>query len=353
MFRILHGDNILNIASSLGAGINGSGVSGNVYLKYSLNDIDRPLVVTFSNAGEITHEADLYDKSYSPWGFDFVKRYGVNVISFSCVGFANWYRSETFLQFVTLLSKLLKIFRVKLGYGGSMGGYAASVFSNSFGFNRQLLMNPISTLAREIVPWETRFKGAMELNWNENYYDGAQANSKNIIVYDPIFTLDYKHAQRYRNRIELKIPGVGHGVPKHLNNLRVLKLVFEMFLNDNIQPQVFHRFVRSRRYYDGYYNWMLSRQNSHLTIERRRVIEFHRNKIPKNEGSSCRNFNDAHIDLIRDTAIKIEGLNIGIANELMLLAHNLRPNGKQIKSKLVTYSKMLCKNRTPIDTGSN
>ena len=145
MFKTISGSSIISFGESedMQFPFMGSGFIDDVYLKYSFHDVNAPLVITFSNAGEVTSLDDLQSDNYSPWGFDFVKSYNVNVLSFSSIGKANWYRSAEFHSFIKSLSKQLKVFNEKLGYGGSMGGFAVSVFSNCLGINRQLLMNPI------------------------------------------------------------------------------------------------------------------------------------------------------------------------------------------------------------------
>lgn len=277
-FRLLQGDNLFSLASkqSRFRSLTGSGVVGNVYLKYSFTDLDKPLVFTFANAGSVTTQQNIDDQGYSPWGFEFVKSYGVNVISFSTISPTNWYRNKDFHHFIVLLGKLVSVFNERIGYGGSMGGYAVSAYANTLEIDRLLLMNPISTLSEDLVPWETRFKHSKKnWDWSHNCYDGATSNATNIITYDPLFSLDAKHAARYHNRINLKVPGIGHGVPKHLNNLGALKLAFEMFLYNAIEPELFHKKVRNRRHYTGYYKWLLSNQNKHLTPRRASVIEKH------------------------------------------------------------------------------
>lgn len=321
--------------------VKGSGVVGDVFMKYHLYDDTLPLVITFSNAGEITRTTDLSDKVYSPWGFSFVDSYDVNVLSFSCFNKVNWYRSPEFHNFLKLLSPLLSIFNTKIGYGGSMGGHAISTFANCLGLKRQLLMNPISSLSSELVSWETRFSEDKKLDWAGDFVDGADCLSKSIIVYDPLFKLDALHVRRYKNSILLKLPGVGHGIPKHLNNLGLLKFVFEMFLFDKIEAVSFHKLVRSRRYYNGYYKWMLSQSNTHLTPSRQKIIREFRNRIPKKEIPKVPGFQESDVDLMRDLAIKLEGINMEESYKLMLIAHRLRPQGKLIAKKILIYKTRL------------
>lgn len=343
MFELKNGDNLWDFFSNYHkySFCSGSGIVGGVYVKYHFHDIKQPLVVTFSNAGEITKTADVNNSVYSPWGFDFVRSYGVNTLSFSCFNSLSWYRELEFQQFLKLLSKHLTIFNIRLGYGSSMGGFAVSAFSNCLGFTRQLLMNPISSLSTSLAPWETRFIEAQKLNWNDDFSDGAKSICESVIVYDPLFKLDSLHARRYKNSTLLKLPGVGHSIPSHLSKLGVLKFTFEAFLYNKVVVTDFHKLVRTRRYYDGYYKWMLGAQNLHLTPLRQSIIKQHQKKIPKNTHQVIKKFNDNDIDLIRDLAIKLELINIEEAYKLMLLAHRLRPDGTFISEKLAIYKSQL------------
>lgn len=344
MFKLISGDNIVNFNrdNEMKLPYHGSGFIDDVYLKYFFHDINAPLVITFSNAGEVTSYADLDNVNYAPWGFDFVKSYDVNVLSFSSIDKANWYRSNEFQTFAKILSKQLTVFNEKLGYGGSMGAFALSAFSDCFGIDRQLLMNPISSLSQKLAPWETRFNVAKAFNWEGDFCDGAASTAQNVIIYDPLFNLDAAHIRRYNNRVDLKLPGVGHSIPKHLNNLGLLKSIFEQFLINNIDVQAFHKAVRSRRYYDGYYKWMLSKQNVHLTAKRSNVIQHHKKLIPKSAiDLPQRNISEADINLIRDIALRLGSKNNKDAHDMMLLAQKFRPNGKFINQKVIEYKKCL------------
>ncbi|WP_417697031.1 hypothetical protein [Psychromonas sp.] len=344
MFKTISGRSIISFGENedMPLPFMGSGFIDDVYLKYFFHDVNAPLVITFSNAGEITSLDDLQDDNYSPWGFDFVKSYNVNVLSFSAIGKANWYRSAEFHFFIKSLSKQLKVFNEKLGYGGSMGAFAVSAFSNCLGINRQLLMNPISSLSAKLTPWETRFKVAKTFNWKGDFSDGAIAKAQNVIIYDPLFTLDVAHVRRYQSSIKLKLPGVGHSIPKHLQNLGLLKSIFEQFLMNNINIGVFQKAVRSRRYYDDYYKWMLSKQNTHLTLRRAEVLKRHKKLVPKATiDSAQKNISEADINLIRDIALRLANKNNKDALELMLLAQKFRPNGKLINQKVIEYNNRL------------
>jgi hypothetical protein len=255
--------------------ISSSEVVDNVFCKYQLFDTNKPLLFVFSNEASILSKEQVNNSTYSTWEFDFLIKQEANVISFSCIENITWYRSLVFTEFMLSLGKAVKKFPEKLGYGSSMGGYGASAFSDVLHLERVLLLNPISTLNPALVPWETRFMSFLNLNWNDDFNDGAATNCKGYVVYDPIHDLDKKHVQRYSHLTHLKIFGVGHGMPIHLLKMGILNRLLTDFIKNNIDTTWFFKKSRKRKMYKGYYEWLLSRENKRLTPSRIKVIKRH------------------------------------------------------------------------------
>lgn len=248
-----------------------SGVIDTIVFKYYFHDLLKPLIVTFSPANISVDEVN--GEYSSPWAFDFLRRKGLNVLSFSCSSKKNWYRSEPFRKFIEILSLELPEFSEKIGYGSSMGAYAVSAYSNLLKLNRVFLINPISTLNRNLVPFETRFQTyARKFDWENGCYDGALTSAKGFVVYDPLFNLDSMHAKRYKGLIHLKVPGVGHNLPVHLNKMGILQELVAQFIDDKLDVVNFHKVSRLRRDIKRYYTWMVSEENIHLTEYRAQVI---------------------------------------------------------------------------------
>ncbi len=258
----------------------GKGVIDNVWYKYHIDDYKKPIVITFAPfkpKKELYLAEDIkknnFDELYI-WGFDFVRKEEFNVISFAPLKNGLWYRSENLASYLKILSQELKVFPLRLGYGGSMGGYGVSVFSNLLNLNRVLLLNPFSTLNRRLAPFETRFSDFLKNdNWESGFFDGGECNAKGYVIYDPLFHLDVKQANRYKNLEHLRLPGVGHSMPMHLQRLGMLGWIAKSFLHENhIDKNRFYKEARRRRNYSEYYNWLLSRWNKHLTPKRRAII---------------------------------------------------------------------------------
>ena len=61
-----------------------------VCCKTRIIDYKSPIVVTFANAGKVIHSTRLRE-NVDPWGYRFLSKRGINVISFACVDSNNWY----------------------------------------------------------------------------------------------------------------------------------------------------------------------------------------------------------------------------------------------------------------------
>jgi len=96
-------------------------IVGETYCKYWVYDITKPLVVTFAPAGSLIRKDDI-EKNPSIWGFDFVKQEGLNVLSFMAIERNHWYLFPEFQEFLKSLKQEISIFKIRLGYGASMGG---------------------------------------------------------------------------------------------------------------------------------------------------------------------------------------------------------------------------------------
>jgi len=258
----------------------GRGVVDNIWYKISIIDYDLPIVITFSPC-EPKHlvylQKDIVEKATDElyiWGFDFITKERLNIISFAPLVGGQWYKSKKFSDFLTELSQVISRFPSRIGYGGSMGGFGVSVYSNLLNLDRVLLLNPFSTLNRRLAPFETRFPKAVKRgSWEFDFFDGAVCNARGYVIYDPLFDLDARQAKRYKNLHHLKLPGVGHSIPLHLQKLGMLGWISRSFLHDGaIDKSRFYLEARNRREYIGYYNWLLSKKNVHLTSRRADVI---------------------------------------------------------------------------------
>ncbi|MFM2198399.1 MAG: hypothetical protein RLZZ505_1831 [Verrucomicrobiota bacterium] len=259
-------------------------------IHYSFIDQSRPVVITFDNmtaAAPNLHERE-------GWGLSFLNKNRFNCLSF-LTSQRNWYRGEEFQSILNafLRSKIdLSVFPERIGYGSSMGAYAAAAYGDVLSCEKLLLFHPISTLNQSLVPWETRKFTKIQYDWEGPYHDSADGckNAENIVLFvDNIYDLDFKHAKRYLangNVRLLRTPGLGHGLPTHFAKMGVLKEIVLSCLEDTLESARYGQLMRFRRNLPRYYHWLLSEQNQHLTPKRKQIIsqfQLHTiDPIPKN-----------------------------------------------------------------------
>lgn len=303
--------------------------------------LNRPILLAFSNMGVPIDEDTFFSEAWQAWGAKVAKDNHLNIISFSCFKNDNWFRCSGLFEFIENLGCELAHFPERLGYGGSMGGYAVGAFSKALLIDRLLLINPITTLNRTLAPWETRFKEFWSLDWDGRYNDGAFNNLTGYIVYDPLFNLDSNHAKRYgSNLTHLKCPGVGHAMPKHLLRLGVLKELFRQFVNNEVDTHWFSKKVRNRKLYVHYYDWLLSSQNIHLSANRKKVIEKHRRAVKAYLDDEQTNSENELVNLMRDAAFELETTNTALSLRMLEYVLKMRPKASLVRKK---YNEILDK----------
>ncbi|MBD3785400.1 MAG: hypothetical protein IE922_00325 [Sphingomonadales bacterium] len=219
------------------------------------------------------------------WAFDFCARRGLNVIGLMESDPYAWYRRPAFLEVLEAARREVapRNFSRRIGYGGSMGGYAAGAFSAEFGCDTCILFNPISTFNRRLAPFETRYDQGARQDWTTGAFDAARAAASIQTVYivaDPLFDLDAEHVRRFQAESAaaqlFRIPGVGHRVAEHMKNMDMLRWFIDSVI-DGPGPDAgtFSALARRRRGYLGYYQWLLSRENTHLSERAVQTISLH------------------------------------------------------------------------------
>lgn len=251
----------------------GDGYGADVHI----GDPARPVVFTFDTAGTAGPV-----RGRIGWGFDYVRRKGLNVVSFKEGDAEGWFRGAGLRALIETLDRRFDFsrFPLRIGYGGSMGGYAAASVAGLLNLDRALLCNPFSTLRPDLAPWETRYAERQRLDWTGPGFDGATEAAgvrELVVVADPLFRPDHGHALRFAaanpRTLYLRIPGVGHKMPIHMKHLGVLDACFDHVAGlASLDMADFRRRIRDRRSYTGYYAWLTSEENLRLTPGRAAVI---------------------------------------------------------------------------------
>ena len=324
-----------------------------IYVRFCFGDINKPIVIAFSNAGESATDAKLKNSDYAPWGYDFIKKEGFSVISISCYKKSNWFRNSLTIELLKVFSYYIKPYKEKLGYGGSMGGYAVGAYCDLLKLDRCLLFNPISTLNPDKVPSEIKHPAASQ-DWKSEFNDGAITLTPKYIIFDPLLARDKMHAHRYLKATYIHFRGVGHGLPKHLLATRTLKESFYCLVNDQAPNADFYRKIRNgKRKYNHYFKFITSNKVKQINPKRKKVIqryyeiylssltaEDRADLLPK-QNSNLHNMTETDINYLRDLSLKLEKTDLKTSLRLMLIVKKLRPNGPLIKKKIKQYQEQL------------
>lgn len=255
-----------------------NGYAINLYIE----DYSMPLLFTFDNRHIAEHMEEATFECRRGWGYDYVINKGWNVCAFLESDYTRWYRHPFFVAMMRYIESknLFQNYRSKkIAYGSSMGGYAAATYTKALSADTSILFNPFSTLNPSLAPWETREDYAWYNNWDSGYYDAVEGcqNNDNYIIYDPTFQLDYLQARRFINHCtkitQIRVPGVGHGMPGHLAKINALDLIVSSIVNENYlatKPEIFNA-LKKRRDYIGYHRFMLNR-NPQMTEARKQIV---------------------------------------------------------------------------------
>lgn len=345
----------------------GVAVAGNVYVKYRIVDESLPIVFTFANAyrgdSRCVLSADDVSNCISPWAFDPVAAYGLNVVSFASIGAPSWYRDQELAELIDGLGPQVLRFSERLGYGDSMGAFGVSAFSSRLHLDRLLLVSPISTLNTGIAPFVRGYEWARSTyEWNTGEIDGAKSQSKGVIIYDPLVRGDRLHQQRFSDSfVRLRCPGLGHGLIGPLQRMGLLKPLLRDFVFDDFDLRKTREGFRSCLRGVEDYVGALTRRTEKKKVSRAIVGGLLANR---NGGGAavCEKINyllhrgdfecavklselfgahDRHADIFRDFALFIESRDLSSAARAMRFALTLRPHGAHIKKKCLEYKAVM------------
>ncbi|MEM7440883.1 MAG: hypothetical protein AAF393_14890 [Pseudomonadota bacterium] len=209
---------------------------------------DTQLVVSFDNLSDAGHPG--YDKE--AWAGAFC-RYN----SWSHLGIftqePSWFRSAQLVQFLEKLKAdgFFERFANVTFCGTSMGAFASLAFCGLAPGCNVIAFSPQTTLIRDRVPWEDRFKKADLCDWTLPYSDAAEtvdAAGKVYLIYDPFHVNDTKQVMRLKgdNLIHLRGPGLGHRTALALSRLGTLKPVIGEGIFGTLSRTSFSELIRSR-----------------------------------------------------------------------------------------------------------
>lgn len=210
------------------------------------------LVVTFDHMKSRDQEGPRF-----PWGYEFLKKRGVSHLGIMMTRRNDWFRhGDLFDYFDDLKTQgFFGQFEDVLFYGSSMGGYGACAYAAAAPGARILALMPQSTLARDLVPDETRYRnGFARGDWDDPRYrdgaDGVATSSHTQLIYDPYFAADRLHADRLQgDQVEhVKAFFTGHSATRALHFNGLLKQVLDRSLAGKpLGQQAYYRAFRDAR----------------------------------------------------------------------------------------------------------
>ncbi|MBN3841818.1 hypothetical protein [Burkholderia sp. Ac-20349] len=150
----------------------------------------------------------------------------------------NWYQDVASFRGGNLL-KSISVYKERLAFGVSMGGYAALYFASRLGVQNVIAFSPQYSVRKSLANFENRWSSLVASagfshDWGENTYTGAVH-----ILFDPKNDLDQLHVEKLRLRFgatrEIKIPYAGHLAQSAISNGPCVGDVLVALL-DNVEP---------------------------------------------------------------------------------------------------------------------
>ena len=183
----------------------------------------------------------------------------------------SWFPVSSMSQLLVHLMPLLKQFKSVVGYGGSMGGYAAIKYSKALKMNRVVAMVPQYSINPDEV---------MDRRYSDFYDPAVNAamaiqsediieNCEYILIYDPYFELDKEHYLKIKPLIPqlytLHLPYTGHDAIAVLANSALL----HDFIEHPFDQHYFYQKIRavkknSKFYYRSVVAHLLGNHNEAL-----------------------------------------------------------------------------------------
>lgn len=200
---------------------------GSYLLRMVAPEAAADLVVTFEAADTTI---DRRNKARKGFGEDFLLKNGFAVLSI-LTSSANWFRPPALRD--AFQRPEVKAFRSRYSrihtYGSSMGGFGALAFADLLGASNVVALQPVSSLAPDLVPWETRFAPGRSLNWDGPYRDASEGFryvGSAYAFFDPS-TPDAQHVDRLAraggDRLhQIPVANAGHAIPRTLLRKGVL-----------------------------------------------------------------------------------------------------------------------------------
>jgi hypothetical protein len=181
-------------------------------------------------------------------GEGFFRHRGLN--AFGVMAAENdWFQRDEIEQALAAIRAAAPGWRL-IGYGGSMGGFAAINFAHDLGLASLVAVIPQYSIDAAKAPYEHRWRGeAARLEFAHDKIDRIAPVSGGWVIFDP-WCVDGRHVadiQRHHSLGELRVPFGGHAIMLMLQQANVYTDMFTDMLDETFDPHAFRRRWRAAR----------------------------------------------------------------------------------------------------------
>lgn len=201
------------------------------------------LFVTFTNFGGVVPRLGFAE--------EFVEKQGYSGLYFIQKANHWWQTPEVFEAIAAIKATgLLRAHPKKIGYGSSMGGYGAILFSAHLDLDQVIALSPQYSIQRSKVAFDPRWKReSEEINFICDDLSIAVKHGDVHVFYDP-FHQDSKHVKLISKEVPCKlyrVPFAGHPVVRLIAEAGLLKSTVLGLVDGSFSKLEFSRALRAGR----------------------------------------------------------------------------------------------------------
>lgn len=221
------------------------------------------------------------------FGGEFLIHHGYDVVSFKVTN-DDWFQGlpeHLFDDIEALIAE--RNYDERIGYGASMGGYAAIAFSRKLKLDRAVCFSPQFAIDQS---FDTRWQPFASLvEWRYKIeLDQINPKARITVLFDP-YNPDIEHVRRISEVCEnvalIALPYAGHPVTHFLNEMGLLKVLAQTVLDDGDLGD-FRRRMRVEKKRSPTYQFTLSAQalaRGHLAAAYNIMLELIKNSADRPE----------------------------------------------------------------------
>ncbi len=181
-------------------------------------------------------------------GEGFFRHRGLNAVGIMAAE-NDWFQDDEILDVLAAIRAATAGYRL-IGYGGSMGGFAAINFAQDLGLASLVAVIPQFSIDARLAPYESRWRGeAARIGFAHDKIGAIAPVTAGWMVFDP-WCVDGRHARdiNARHRLgEVAVPFGGHALMLMLQQADVYTDMFTDMLEERFDPVAFRRRWRAAR----------------------------------------------------------------------------------------------------------